>query len=132
RFIHVQVPVNRNACADRHLLGAQGEIVGACRCAGLDKDLAMVAKMNEIFAFMSAEYISLWRRKLSRIHAVHQCLANAEPRQPLQKSSAFFLFWVRDNLSPKRVERLFRKLADFAQRKLKQKHEPLKLHNAPA
>jgi hypothetical protein len=41
---HPEVPVNRNACTDRHLLGAKGKIVGACGYAGLDKDLAMVAK----------------------------------------------------------------------------------------
>ena len=53
-FVHLEVSVDRNAGTDRHLLGSQGEIVGACGGADLYKDLAMVAKMNEMFAFGSA------------------------------------------------------------------------------
>ena len=39
------------------MLGPQGEIVGACGGTDFDKDLAMVAKMNKLFAFGGAEYI---------------------------------------------------------------------------
>src|SRR6266852_7548702 len=97
-FVHLEVSVDRNACTDRHLLGPQGEIVGACGGADLDKDLAMVAKMNEMFAFGSAEHISLWRRGLSPGHALRQYLADAEAPQAEQEGSAFLLDCVHDNL----------------------------------
>jgi hypothetical protein len=44
-FIHLEVSVDRNACTDRHLLGPQGEIVGACSGANFDKNLAMVSTL---------------------------------------------------------------------------------------
>ena len=58
-FVHPKVSVYRNARTDRHLLGSQGEIVGACGGADLDEDVAGVAPMNEMFAFGGAEHISL-------------------------------------------------------------------------
>jgi hypothetical protein len=51
------VSVDRNARTDQHLLGSQGEIVGAYGGADLDADLAAVAKMKEMFAFIGAEHI---------------------------------------------------------------------------
>jgi hypothetical protein len=48
--------------------------------------------MNEMFAFIRAEYISLWRRMLGRVQASRQHLADAKPRQPVQKASALLLF----------------------------------------
>jgi len=65
-LVHLEVSVDRNACADRHLLGPQGQIVRTCGNADPDEDVAMVAKMNEMFAFAGAEDISLWRRTLSQ------------------------------------------------------------------
>jgi hypothetical protein len=65
RFIHLKVPMDWNACADWELLGSHREIVGACGGANLDKDVAGVAKMNEMFAFGGAEHISVRRRGLS-------------------------------------------------------------------
>jgi hypothetical protein len=64
-FVHPQVSVDRNARTDRHLLGPQGEIVGAYGRADLDADLAAVAKMKEMFAFSGAEHIPLWCRGVS-------------------------------------------------------------------
>jgi hypothetical protein len=58
-FVRLEVSVDRNACTDCHLLRSQGKIVGACCRANLDKDLAVVAKMNEMFAFGGTEHISL-------------------------------------------------------------------------
>ena len=69
-FVHLQVSVDWNPCAGCHLLGPQGEIAGACGGTDLDKDLARVAKMNELFAFGGAEHISLWRRGLGRGYAL--------------------------------------------------------------
>ena len=63
-FVHLKVPVHRNARADRHLLGSQGEIVGAGGGADLDEDVAGVAPMNEMFASGCAEHIALWRGSL--------------------------------------------------------------------
>ena len=65
-FVHPEVTVDRNACADHHLLGAEGEIVGACSGADIDDDLTAVTKMNELFAFVCAKHISLPRCGLSR------------------------------------------------------------------
>jgi hypothetical protein len=72
RFIHLKVPMDWNACADRELLGSHREIVGACGGANLDKDVAGVAKMNEMFAFGGAEHISVRRRGLSLGRTVGQ------------------------------------------------------------
>ena len=58
-FVHLEVSVDRNARTDCHLLSPQGEMAGACGGADLDKDVAMVAKMNEMFAFSGAQHISL-------------------------------------------------------------------------
>ncbi len=58
-FVHPKVSVYRNARTDRHLLGSQGEIVGACGGADLDEDVAGVAPMNEMFAVGGAEHISM-------------------------------------------------------------------------
>ena len=97
-FVHLEVSVDRNACTDRHLLGPQGEIVGACGEADLDKDIAMVAKVNEMFPFGGAEHISLWHRGLSPGHALGQYLADAEASQAEQEGSAFLLERVHGNL----------------------------------
>lgn len=48
-FVHPEMSVDLNACAEGDLLGPQGETVGACRGADLDIDIAVVAKMNEMF-----------------------------------------------------------------------------------
>ena len=88
-FVHLQVSVDRNSCTGRHLLGPQGEIVGACGRADLDKDLAMVTKMNELFAFGGAEHISLWRCGLSPGHASPQYSADADAPQPTRKDRRF-------------------------------------------
>jgi hypothetical protein len=49
--------VHRNACTDRHFLGPQGEIVTACDGADVDKDVAVITKMKERFAFIGAQDI---------------------------------------------------------------------------
>jgi len=77
-FVHLEVSVDRNACTDHHLLGPQGEIVGACGGADFDEDVAMVTKMNEMLALGGAERISLPRCGLSLDDALHQHLAHAE------------------------------------------------------
>lgn len=43
-FVHPEVSVDRDACTDRHLLGPQGEVVGASGGADLNGDVAGVAK----------------------------------------------------------------------------------------
>lgn len=54
-FVHPEVSVDRDACTDRHLLGPQGEIVGASGGADLNEDVAGVTKMNEMFALGGPE-----------------------------------------------------------------------------
>src|ERR1700687_1216035 len=88
-FVHLEVSVDRDARTDCHLLGPQAEIVGACGGADLDKDVAMVAKMNEKFAFSGSQHISLWRRGLCLGHALRQYLADAEAPKPNRKDRRF-------------------------------------------
>jgi len=57
-FVHPEMSVDRNARAERHLLGPQSETVGACCLANLDVDVAMVAKMYEMFPLSGPEHIS--------------------------------------------------------------------------
>jgi hypothetical protein len=54
--------------------------------------------MNEMFAFIRAEYISLGRRLLGRVRALRQYLADAKPRQSVKEASAFLLSRLHDNL----------------------------------
>ena len=79
RFVHVQMSMDRNARTECHLLGPQAKIVGPVDGANLDKDVAMVAEMNEMFAFSRAQHISLWRRGLGR--ALGQYLADGDGPQ---------------------------------------------------
>ena len=71
-FVHPEMPVDRNARPEHYLLGPQGEAVGTCRVAGLDIDVAMVAKMNQMFPFGGPEEISLWRGGLSWRHTLRE------------------------------------------------------------
>ena len=71
-FVHPEMSVDRNARAEHYLLGPQGETVGAGRGGDLDIDVAMVAKMNEMFAFGEPEHISLWRGGMSWRHPSRQ------------------------------------------------------------
>jgi hypothetical protein len=59
-FVRLGVTVDGNPCTDHDLLGPQGEVVGVRGTADSNDDFAMVTKMNELFAFSGAEYISLW------------------------------------------------------------------------
>src|SRR5215472_161267 len=86
-FVHLEVSVDRNACTDHHLLGPQGEIVGACGGADFDEDVAMVTKMNEMLALGGAERISWPRCGLSLDDALHQHLAHAEAPQAEEEGS---------------------------------------------
>ena len=72
-FVHVQVSMNRNAGAEGHLLRPQADTVGASGGANLDKNVAVVAKMNEMFAFRGGQHISLWSCRRGR--ALRQYLA---------------------------------------------------------
>ena len=71
-FIHLKVPMYWNVCADRQLLGSHRKSVGACGGTNLDKDVARVAKMNEVFAFGGAEHIYLRLRRLTVSRALWQ------------------------------------------------------------
>jgi len=63
-LVHLEMSVDRNAGADRHLLGSQGELIGSCRRADDDEDVPMVTKMNKMFASAGGENISLSRHGL--------------------------------------------------------------------
>src|SRR5215467_15585211 len=102
-FVHLEVTVDRNACADHHLLGAEGEIVGACSGADIDDDLTAVTKMNELFAFVCAKHISLPRCGLSRDDVLWQYLAETDGPQTEEERSAFLLERVHEHLPCLRI-----------------------------
>ena len=81
RFVHLEMSVDRNPSTDHHLLGSQGETVGAGGGTNFDDDLAMITKMNEVFAFGGAEHVSSPCCGLSFDDALRQHLADAEARQ---------------------------------------------------
>jgi hypothetical protein len=59
-FVHLQVPMRRNARPGRHLLCAHGQPLRTRRRAKLDVDVAVVAKMYQVFPSTRAEHISWW------------------------------------------------------------------------
>jgi hypothetical protein len=50
------VPVNRNACPDRYLLGPERQMGRAGGGTGLDEDVAGIAEVNEMLTPIGAEY----------------------------------------------------------------------------
>lgn len=93
RFVHLEMSVDRNPSTGHHLLGSQGEIVGACGGANFDENLALITKMNKMFAFGGAEYVSFPCRSLS-CDAFRQHLADAETRQTEEEGPAFLLNFI--------------------------------------
>lgn len=60
-LIEQEVSVNRNARTYGHLLGTQGQIIRTRAGTHLDKDIAVITKMNQVFAFIRIEGISFAR-----------------------------------------------------------------------
>src|ERR1700757_523378 len=58
-FVHLEMPVDRNASAGHDLLRSRGEVARTGGCAEFDEDVAAVTEMDEVFAFGGAEYGSL-------------------------------------------------------------------------
>jgi len=69
-FIHEWMSVDGNAGAKGHLLGAHGELIGATAGADLNKDVAVVTKMDEMFTFGSTEHILLSLPARARGHGI--------------------------------------------------------------
>jgi hypothetical protein len=86
-FVHLEVSVDRDACADGYLLGPQCEIAGAFDGVDLDEDVARIAEVNEMVAAIGAEHVSLWRRCLSGSLPLQQRLADAETCEAEQEGS---------------------------------------------
>jgi len=57
-FIHLEVPVHGDAGASHDLLRAKGELAGSCCDTGLDEDVAVVAKMNQVLALAIGEQVA--------------------------------------------------------------------------
>ena len=88
--------MDRNSCTDRHLLGPQGQIVGACGGTDFDKDLALVPKMNEVFALGRAEHYPCGVR--SELGMPSDTLGLRRGPKTEQEGSAFLLDCVHDTL----------------------------------
>src|SRR5262249_29668876 len=80
-FVHLEVSVDRNACTNRHLLRPQRQATGAGCGINLDEDVAGIPEVNEMFAAIRTEYVSLCRRGLSRSLPLQQRVADAETCQ---------------------------------------------------
>ncbi len=52
--------VDRNACADGHLLRPNCQIFRSFQGVDLDENVPGIAKMDEVFAFGGAQHVSLW------------------------------------------------------------------------
>jgi hypothetical protein len=55
-FVRLEMSVGWNTGPGHYLLGSQRKIAVTGSTADLDEDLAMVAKMNKVFALSSANY----------------------------------------------------------------------------
>src|SRR5262249_21485764 len=58
-FLHAWMSMDRNTCPKRHLLSADRELIGTSAGADLNKNVAVVTKVDEMFAFTRTEHISL-------------------------------------------------------------------------
>ena len=90
-FVHLEVPVNRNPCTHHDLLGPQGKIAGACGGADFYQDLAAITKVDEMLAFVRAEYIFLPSPVLSSDGALRQHLSNADDSHAQEERSTILL-----------------------------------------
>jgi len=96
-FVHLEVSVDRDARADRDLLGSQSEIAGAFDGVDLDEDVARIAEVNEMVAAIGTEHVSLWRRCLSGSLPLRQRLADAETCEAEQEGSTYLLEFDHGN-----------------------------------
>ena len=82
-FVRVEVSMDWNACAEGYLLSSPCELIGSCGSTDVDEDVAMIAKMNKMFASTGGEYKSLsghsvgWGRRAFG----HKELAHTEAAQ---------------------------------------------------
>ena len=72
RLVRLKVSMDRNACADRNLLGSPSELIRSRHRADVDENVAMVTKMNKMFASARGENISLSRHGLGLSDAFSQ------------------------------------------------------------
>ena len=96
-FVHLEVSVDRDARANRDLLGSQSEIAGAFDGVDLDEDVARIAEVNETVAAIGTENVSLWRRCLSGSLPLRQRLADAETCEAEQEGSTYLLEFDHGN-----------------------------------
>src|SRR6266436_5339422 len=96
-FVHLEMSVDRDARADRDLLGPQREIGGAFDRVDLDEDVAWIAEVNEMVAAIGAEHVSLWRRCLSGSLPLRQRLADAETCEAEQEGSTYLFEFDHGN-----------------------------------
>lgn len=97
-FVHVEMPVDGNACPGRYLLRPQREIVGARSGADLDEDVAMITKMNEVFAPGGAQYKSLVNDWLSLAGALQKGAANSKSPESHQEGSTLVSQYAHSGL----------------------------------
>src|SRR5262245_56442829 len=86
-FVHLKMSVERNACTDLHLLGAHCETAGTCGRADLDRNFALIAKMNELFTFGLSKHIPRRPPSLYDGLALRKSSANAEASQGQQEGA---------------------------------------------
>jgi hypothetical protein len=76
-LIHLEVPVNRNACSDWYLHGSEREIGRARGGTGFNEDVPRIAEVNEVLTAIGAEHEPL-RRGLGGPRIARQQLTDAK------------------------------------------------------
>jgi hypothetical protein len=79
-FVHLKVPMDRNAGTDGYLLRPECEIVRALGGAHIDEDVTGIAKVNEMLASVGAEHVALRWCSLHLARALQHGVADAQTR----------------------------------------------------
>jgi hypothetical protein len=93
-FVHLEMSVDRNSRTSHHLLRPHSKRRRSRSRAELNQDIAMVAKVNEMLAFVGTEHGSVLGRRLHSSRKVWQHLAHPETSQRKQERPTFLIISV--------------------------------------
>src|SRR5215475_12996054 len=88
-LFHFQMPMDGNPSARHYLLGSKRKMVGAVRGAQLNENVAAIAKMNQVLAFVGAKHVHATRRALNLHASGRQRLTDTEAAQAKKEGPAF-------------------------------------------
>jgi hypothetical protein len=96
RLVHLEVPVDRNACPNRYLLSSECEIGRARGGTGLDENVPGIAEVNEVLTPIGTEHEPL-RCGLGRPWSTRQPLTDAKRGSTSKDRPAFYAEVAHDN-----------------------------------